>query len=50
MQLESANLVSLLQKGLHFTRCVDDKDDTNNNIIDDNNSDNYIDNNINIKY
>ena len=50
MQLESANLVSLLQKGLHFTRCVDDNGDTNNNIIDDNNSDNYIDNNINVKF
>ena len=49
MQLESANLVSLLQKGLHFTRCVDDNGDTNNN-IDDNNNDNYIDNNINVKY
>lgn len=49
MQLESANLVSLLQKGLHFTRCVDDNSDTNNNIIDDD-SDNYIDNNINVKY
>lgn len=48
MQLESANLVSLLQKGLHFTRCVNGNDDTNNNIINDNNSDDYNDNNINV--